>query len=113
MKTKTRLALGAQTFPVGPHRLQQLKGAAHVALGRLGQGLNAGEVAGLAALVEVEHQGVAVCQQAAYHRTADVHAVGRRPSPAPPVARMRRRPASRAETFGGVISDMGGGVRLY
>jgi hypothetical protein len=34
MKTETRLALGAQTFPVGPHRLQQLKGAAHIALGR-------------------------------------------------------------------------------
>jgi hypothetical protein len=50
-----------------------------VELSRLGQGLNAGEVAGVAELVEVEHQGVAVCQQAAHHRTADVHAVGRRP----------------------------------
>ena len=33
------LALSAQTFPVGSHRLQQLKGAAHIALGCQGQGL--------------------------------------------------------------------------
>ena len=37
-----------------------------VALDHLGQALNAGEVAGVAALVEVEHQVVAFDQQAAH-----------------------------------------------
>ena len=41
--------------------------------------LNAGEIVGLAALVEVEDQRLAVCEQAAHHGPADVHAVGRRP----------------------------------
>ena len=116
MKTKTRLALSAQTFPMGPHCLQQLKGAAHialdkgprpldravhmalgrqvqhqvgirlalrfcggggigeihpqqgVALGRLGQRLNAGEVAGVATFIEIEHQCLAFAQQQAHHR---------------------------------------------
>ena len=45
----------------------------------LGQGLNTGEVAGVAHLVEVEHLGFAFGQQSAHHRAADVHAVERRP----------------------------------
>ena len=36
--------------------------------------LNAGEIAGVTALVEVEHQRVAVCEQAAHHGTTDVDA---------------------------------------
>ena len=119
MKTKTRLALSAQTFPVGPHRLQQLKGAAHIALDKgprplnravhmalgrqmqhqvrigllhrrccsrcigevhleelvtclgLGQRLDAGEVAGIATFIEIEHQRLAFAQQPAHHRPAD------------------------------------------
>ena len=35
------------------------------------QRLDAGEVAGLAQLVEIEHQRLAVTQQAAHHGTAD------------------------------------------
>ena len=40
MKTKTSLAPSAQTFPVGPHRLQQLKGAAHISLDKGPRPLN-------------------------------------------------------------------------
>lgn len=41
--------------------------------------LKAGEIVGEAALVEVEHQVVAITQHAANHGTADVHAFGRWP----------------------------------
>ena len=129
VEAEVSLALGAQLLPMGPHRLEQMKGAAHVAvdvdevrracravgaraldravhmalgrqvhyqvgvglahrrccglgvgevhpqqgvaLSRLGQGLDAGEVACVAALVEVEHQGVALLKQPAHHRAAD------------------------------------------
>jgi len=36
--------------------------------------LNAGEIAGVTAVVEVEDQRVAVCEQAAHHGTTDVDA---------------------------------------
>ena len=42
-----------------------------VALGRLGQGLDAGEVAGVATFIEIEHQRLAFAQQPAHHRPAD------------------------------------------
>ena len=50
-----------------------------VALGRLGQGLEADEITGGAALVEVVDQRLAACEQPAHHGPADGHAVGRRP----------------------------------
>ena len=41
--------------------------------------LDAGELVGLAALVEVEHQCLATAQLPTHHRPANVHTVGRRP----------------------------------
>ena len=51
---------------VGEFHLQQ-----PVALGRLRQHFDAGEVAGVAHLVQVEHQRLAACQQSAHHGAAD------------------------------------------
>jgi hypothetical protein len=41
--------------------------------------LDAGEIAGVAHLVEVEHQRLALPQQSPHHGATDVHEVGRRP----------------------------------
>jgi hypothetical protein len=80
VEAEALLALAGELLPVGPHR-------------RRG-GLGVGEVAGVAALVEVEHQSVALLQQVA-----------------PPVTRMRRRPASRAGMSGGVAGGTEGVVK--
>ncbi len=142
VEAEGRLALAGQSLPMGPHRLQQLEGAihlagdvdavrragravglraldraVHVALGRqvqhqIGIGLahrcrrglgvgevhfeglvaalalggggplaqlrqhlpDAGEIAGAAALAEVQDQRLAVCEQTAHHGPADVDA---------------------------------------
>jgi hypothetical protein len=55
-----QIRIGLLNRSGGGLRVGEIHPQQGVARGRLGQGLNAGEVAGVAAFIEVEHQGVAL-----------------------------------------------------
>jgi hypothetical protein len=73
--------------------------------------LDAGEVAGVAARVEVEHQRLALGQQPAHHRPAEALGFCAAVKAGAAVTRMRRRPASRERTSGGLTGGGGGDIK--
>ena len=66
-----QIGIGLAYGCCGGLRIRQINSHQLVALNRLRQRLNAGEIAGITQLVEIEHNSRAVAQQAPHHRASN------------------------------------------